>query len=110
MIKSFLDWVDHRTGYRKLTHEALYENVPGGSRWRYIWGSTLTFALVIQVVTGVFLWMSYSASAQTAWESVYYIQNQMFLGWFVRGIHHFTAQVMIVLLVLHLMQVLIDGA
>ncbi len=34
----------------------------------------------------------------------------MFLGWFVRGLHHYTAQAMIVLLVLHLMQVLIDGA
>ncbi len=110
MIKPLLDWLDHRTGYRKITHEALYENVPGGSRWRYVWGSTLTFALVIQIITGVFLWMAYSPSSQTGWESVYYIQDQMFLGWFVRGLHHFTAQAMIVLLVLHLMQVLIDGA
>jgi len=31
-------------------------------------------------------------------------------GWLLRGIHHFTAQAMNVLLVLHLMQVLIDGA
>jgi ubiquinol-cytochrome c reductase cytochrome b subunit len=110
MIKPLLDWLDHRTGYRKITHEALYENVPGGSRWRYVWGSTLTFALIIQVVTGIFLWMFYSASAQTSWESVYYVQDQMTFGWFVRGLHHYTAQAMIILLVLHLMQVLIDGA
>jgi len=110
MIKPLLDWLDHRTGYRKIAHEALYENVPGGARWRYVWGSTLTFALVIQVITGVFLWLSYSASSQTAWESVYYIEDEMTLGWLVRGLHHFTAQAMIVLLVLHLMQVLIDGA
>ena len=31
-------------------------------------------------------------------------------GWLLRGIHHFTAQAMVVLLVLHLMQVVIDGA
>jgi len=110
MIKSFLHWLDQRTGYKKITHEALYENVPGGARWRYVWGSTLTFALVIQFVTGAFLWLAYSASTQTSWESVYYIQNNMFLGWFVRGLHHYTAQAMVVLLVLHLMQVLIDGA
>ncbi len=110
MIQPFLNWLDQRTGYRKITHEALYENVPGGARWRYAWGSTLTFALFIQLVTGVFLWFTYSASSQTSWESVDYIQNDMFLGWFVRGLHHFTAQAMIVLLVLHLMQVLIDGA
>ena len=110
MIKPLLKWLDQRTGYKKITHEALYENVPGGARWRYVWGSTLTFALCIQFITGAFLWMQYSASTQTSWESVYYIQNDMFLGWFVRGLHHFTAQAMIVLLVLHLMQVLIDGA
>jgi ubiquinol-cytochrome c reductase cytochrome b subunit len=31
-------------------------------------------------------------------------------GWLLRGLHHFTAQLMTVLLVLHLMQVIIDGA
>jgi ubiquinol-cytochrome c reductase cytochrome b subunit len=109
-MKSLLGWLDQRTGYKQVLHHALYENVPGGSRWRYVWGSTLTFCLVVQFITGIFLWMAYSPSSQTAWESVYYIQNQMWGGWFLRGIHHFTAQAMNVLLVLHLMQVVIDGA
>ncbi len=109
-MKLLLGWLDHRTGYKKILHEALYENVPGGARWRYVWGSALTFTLVIQFITGIFLWMAYSPSSQTAWESVYYIQHVMTGGWLLRGIHHFTAQAMNVLLVLHLMQVLIDGA
>src|SRR5205823_966965 len=37
-------------------------------------------------------------------------QDRMRGGWLLRGLHHFTAHVMIVLLVLHLMQVVIDGA
>src|SRR5881628_2609061 len=109
-MKRLLVWVDDRTGVKQLVHEALYENVPGGARWRYVWGSTLTFALAVQFITGIFLWMCYAPSAQTAWESVFYIQNQMSGGWLLRGLHHFTAQLMTVLLVLHLMQVLIDGA
>src|SRR5207249_8359684 len=40
----------------------------------------------------------------------YYIQDHMIGGWFLRGLHHFTAQAMTILLVLHLMQVVIDGA
>jgi ubiquinol-cytochrome c reductase cytochrome b subunit len=110
MIKSIFDWSDHRTGWKAILHSALYENVPGGARWRYVWGSTLTFALVVQFITGIFLWMAYSPSSQTAWESVYYIQEQMRGGWLLRGIHHFTAQAMTVLLILHLLQVVIDGA
>lgn len=106
----FLDWLDDRTGYRGLLKSALYERIPGGARWRYVWGSTLMFAMFVQFVTGIVLWAAYSANAQGAWESVYYIQNEMLGGWMLRGIHHYMAQVTIVLLVLHLMQVLIDGA
>jgi ubiquinol-cytochrome c reductase cytochrome b subunit len=104
------DFLDDRTGYRALLHEALYERVPGGARWRYVWGSTLVFAFTVQVITGLVLWASYSASAQTAWESVYYVQHEMAGGWLLRGIHHFMAQAMVVLLALHLLQVVIDGA
>src|SRR6266702_3264753 len=109
-MNKLLDWFDGRTGFRKLTHEALFENIPGGSRWRYVWGSTLTFTFVVQIITGIVLWMAYSPSSQTAWESVYYIQGEMFGGWFLRGLHHYTAQAMNILLVLHLMQVVVDGA
>ena len=109
-MKVIFDWLDDRSGYRNLLHEVLYEKVPGGARWRYVWGSCLTFAFFTQVVTGTLLWMFYSPSAQTAWESVYFLQYQVWGGWFLRGVHHYMAQAMIVLLVLHLMQVVIDGA
>lgn len=109
-MKPALDWLDHRTGYKRLVHESLFENVPGGARWRYVWGSTLAFCFAIQVITGIFLWLAYSPSSQTAWESVYFIQHEMAGGWFLRGLHHYTAHAMTVLLVVHLMQVVIDGA
>jgi len=109
-MKVIFDWLDDRSGYRNLLHEVLYEKVPGGARWRYVWGSCLTFAFFTQVITGTLLWMFYSPSAQTAWESVYFLQYQVWGGWFLRGVHHYMAQAMIVLLVLHLMQVVIDGA
>ena len=110
MLGQLADFFDDRTGYRAVMQEALYERVPGGARWRYVWGSSLVFAFMTQVITGLVLWASYSASAQTAWESVYYIQHEMTGGWLLRGIHHVMAQAMVVLLALHLMQVVIDGA
>ncbi len=109
-MKAAFDWIDQRTGLKHLVNEALFENVPGGARWRYVWGSTLVFCFTIQVITGLALWLAYSPSSQTAWESVYYIQHEMWGGWFLRGLHHFTAQAMTLLLVIHLMQVVIDGA
>ena len=109
-MKRAWDWLDSRTGFRGLLHEVLFERIPGGARWRYVWGSTLTFCFAVQVITGIVLWMAYSPSASTAWESVYFIQHEMTGGWLLRGIHHFTAQAMHVLLVLHLLQVVVDGA
>jgi quinol-cytochrome oxidoreductase complex cytochrome b subunit/mono/diheme cytochrome c family protein len=109
-MSRFFDWLDNRTGIRSLVHDALYEHIPGGARWRYVWGSTLSFCFFVQVVTGLMLWSAYSPSAQTAWESVYYIQHRMTAGWLLRGVHHSTAHLMVLLLAVHLAQVVIDGA
>ena len=109
-MNRWTEWLEHRTGVMSFLHTALYEAIPGGARWRYVWGSTLVFAFVVQMITGTFLWMAYSPSNQTAWESVYYIQHEMSGGWLLRGIHHFMAQAMVVLLMLHLIQVVVAGA
>ena len=107
---SIIDWIDSRTGIKAVLHEALYERVPGGARWRYVWGSTLVVAFVTQAITGIFLWMAYSPSTQTAWESVFYIQEVLPGGWLVRGIHHYMASMMVILLAIHFVQVVWDGA
>jgi ubiquinol-cytochrome c reductase cytochrome b subunit len=109
-MTALTDWFDSRTGYRHLMREVLLEPIPGGARWRYVWGSTLVFTFTVQVITGLFLWTAYSPSAQTAWESVYFIQDVMSYGWLMRGIHHYSAQAMVVLMALHLIQVIADGA
>ena len=109
-MRRLLDWLHDRTGYQDLLDEALNEPIPGGARWRYVWGSTLVFTFMVQVITGILLWTAYSPSAQTAWESVYYIQNEMQYGSIVRGIHHYTSAIMVVLLAIHLIQVIVDGA
>ncbi|RIK86647.1 MAG: menaquinol-cytochrome C reductase [Planctomycetota bacterium] len=109
-MRAIGDWFDSRSGFRGLVRAALYEPIPGGARWRYVWGSTLVVAFITQLVTGVFLWMAYSPSTQTAWESVYYIQHEMYGGWLLRGMHHFMAHAMVYLLVIHFLQVVVDGA
>lgn len=109
-MKRIVHWLDKRTGCKRLLQVLLEEPVPGGARWRYVWGSALLFTFFVLGVTGFFLWAAYSPSSQTAWESVYYIQHEMTGGWFLRGLHHYAAQAMVVLLVLHLLQVVVDGA
>ena len=104
------DWFDERTGHRALVRVALDEPVPGGARWAYVWGSALTITLVLQAVTGWLLMSAYAPSATTAWASVHYISFTMKSGWIVRGLHHFGAQAMVILLGLHLGQTALYGA
>jgi ubiquinol-cytochrome c reductase cytochrome b subunit len=104
------DWIDERAGHRALVRAALDEPVPGGARWAYVWGSALTLSLVVQAITGWLLMSAYAPSATTAWASTAYISHHISAGWLVRGLHHFGAQAMIVLLAAHLMQTALLGA
>ncbi|MBC7856854.1 MAG: cytochrome b N-terminal domain-containing protein, partial [Pirellulaceae bacterium] len=109
-MRRLAQWFHSRTGIYDVIQHALYENIPSGARWRYITGSMLVFAFAVQAITGIFLWMAYSPSSQTAYESVYYIQHEMTGGWLLRGVHHFMAQAMVIVMGLHILQVIIDGA
>ena len=79
MFGKLYNWVNSRTGVQESLEEALYENIPGGSKWRYVSGSMLVFAFMTQAITGIFLWMNYSAGSQNAWASVYYITYNMIM-------------------------------
>jgi hypothetical protein len=46
------DFLDERTGHRKLLVHGLDEPVRGGARWAYVFGSALLGAFVVQLVTG----------------------------------------------------------
>jgi quinol-cytochrome oxidoreductase complex cytochrome b subunit/mono/diheme cytochrome c family protein len=104
------EWLHARTKYRSLLAALLLEHIPGGAKWRYVWGSTLAFVFFVQLVTGVLLMTAYSPGATSAWSSVYFIQYEMDFGWFIRGLHHFGSQTMVVLLAIHMLQVVIAGA
>jgi len=99
-----------RTGSSRLKQFLLLEPLPGGSRWAAAFGSLLLFTFVLQVVTGILLSMNYATSAETAWPSVKYIQEEVPLGAFIRAMHHWGSSAMVILLLVHLLQVFVWGA
>jgi ubiquinol-cytochrome c reductase cytochrome b subunit len=109
-MKKLFDWLDDRSGYRSVLAKALTEEVAGGASFAYVFGSVLTFILLLQMTTGVFLAMYYSPSATDAWASVAYIQDTVTLGWLVRGLHSYGASAMVIVAGLHLLQTALYGA
>ena len=104
-----LNWIEQRTGFVSMTKEFLMEDVPGGARYWYVFGSATLFTMMVQIVTGIFLTFFYAPSAATAWEStraIYLNPSTHFL----LAVHYWGASAMIALVFLHLLQVLIWGA
>ena len=88
----------------------LLEPMPGGARWATVFGPALAGSFLIQLFTGLLLMTSYVPSASQAWGSVWFIQNQLTLGWFIRGLHHWGSSAVVILLALHLVQVVFTAA
>jgi ubiquinol-cytochrome c reductase cytochrome b subunit len=109
-VPAIRDWLDERTSYRRVLHIALDEPLPGGASYAFVFGSVLVFLLILQIVTGTILALSYSASATDAWASVAYIQDQVTLGWFIRGLHSHGASAMVIVAGLHMLQTALYGA
>jgi ubiquinol-cytochrome c reductase cytochrome b subunit/menaquinol-cytochrome c reductase cytochrome b subunit len=103
-------WLDERTGGGPFLRGFLYRKVPNGTNWYYTLGSATMFAFLSQAVTGVFLSMYYRPSAIEAYSSVQHINNDVFLGQFVHGMHKWGSSVMVILVFLHMGRTFFFGA
>jgi quinol---cytochrome c reductase cytochrome b subunit, bacillus type len=105
-----LAWVDQRTGATGFLTGMLFRKVPKGTNWFYTLGSATLFAFIVQAVTGVFLAMFYTPSTTQAYASIAHINNDVFLGAFVHGMHKWGSSVMVILVFLHMGRTFFFGA
>ena len=84
--------------------------MPGGACWCKVWPAAIFFLFCVQAITGFILWAYYSPSEQTAWESVYYVQYHVLGGWLLRAIHHYSAHVMLAMLIVCVVQSIVTRA
>jgi ubiquinol-cytochrome c reductase cytochrome b subunit len=81
----------------------------GGAGWCRVTPAAILIAFCIQAITGFFLWIYYSPSTQTAWESVYYLQYEVCGGWLLRAIHHYAGQMLFALVIIYVLQLIVRG-
>lgn len=101
-------WLDVRLGHRRWWGAWRARTLPASPSWWLTSGSLVFWLLVIEVATGLLLMASYSPSLATAWASVSYIERTA-AGSFLRGVHYYTAQALIVALLVHLIRVVACG-
>lgn len=102
-------WLNERTGIKDISRVLLGRMVPL-TDWSYTLGSATLFVMILQMLTGILLSIYYVPTPDHAWSSVNYIQNEVLFGWLIRGIHHFGASAMVILVGLHMIRVVIYGA
>jgi len=105
-----LVWLDHRTGLETAVRNFLYEQIPASSSWHQVFGSVALFLFLVQAFTGALLAFNYAPTPGDAYNSLRYIMAEVTGGRLMRGLHHWGASMMIVVVVLHMTQVFLYGA
>ena len=103
-------WLDNRTGLETAVRNFLYEQIPASSSWHQVFGSVALFLFLVQAFTGALLAFNYAPTPGDAYNSLRYIMAEVTGGRLMRGLHHWGASMMIVVVVLHMTQVFLYGA
>nr|QJQ27736.1 cytochrome b [Catocala electa] len=79
-------------------------DLPSPSNISYWWnfGSLLSLCLIIQILTGLFLTMYYTANIELAFYSVNYICRNVNYGWLIRTLHANGASFFFICIYLHI--------
>ncbi|MCL5025939.1 MAG: cytochrome b N-terminal domain-containing protein [Chloroflexi bacterium] len=110
IIDGIYEWIDRRLPVSAVLYRVLRDPVPERGSWWYTLGAAIFLLLIIQVVTGIFLLLYYVPSWEGALDSIIYIQQQVFLGWLVRGIHYWNMVMLIILIGAHMSRTFISAA
>jgi ubiquinol-cytochrome c reductase cytochrome b subunit len=108
--RRIIGWLEERTGVGALVRGFLDAEIPASSGWRQVFGSVAVFLFLVQAFTGVLLALNYAPTPGDAYNSLRYILTEVACGPLIRGLHHWGASMMIVVVVLHMIQVFLHGA
>jgi quinol-cytochrome oxidoreductase complex cytochrome b subunit len=79
-------------------------------QWWWCLGGTAAYLFLVQVVTGILLAFHYVPEPSQAYESVQRITETVPYGWYLRSLHRWSSNFMIVAVLLHVLRVFFTGA
>ncbi|QTF94039.1 cytochrome bc complex cytochrome b subunit [Halomonas sp. BM-2019] len=109
--KGLMRWVDDRFPATQMVQDHLTKYyAPRNFDFWYFFGSLALLLLVNQILTGVWLTMSYNPSGEGAFASVEYIMRDVEWGWLIRYMHSTGASAFFVVIYLHMFRGLLYGS
>ena len=111
MMEKFMAWIDARFPATKMWEDHLSKYyAPKNFNFFYFFGSLALLVLVNQILTGIWLTMSFTPSAEEAFASVEYIMRDVEYGWIIRYLHSTGASAFFVVVYLHMFRGLLYGS
>ena len=110
-MSKLMNWVNERMAVTKVMEDHLTKYyAPKNFNFFYFFGSLAMLVLVNQIVTGIWLTMSYEPSAEGAFASIEYIMRDVEYGWLLRYLHSTGASMFFVVVYLHMLRGLMYGS
>jgi len=107
------DWIDRRFGVKE-PHKKFLQRPAFGSpekvNYGYCLGGAAFIYFLMLACTGLLLSMYYVPSEKEAFKSVAAITNDVTLGWLIRSIHKWSANLFIIFIMLHTIRVFVSRA
>ena len=111
VFKRIYDWIDERVEMHDyIQKEILDKPVPRGLNLSFCFGGITFFLFLMLAATGYFMTIYYVPFPEHAYGSVYYMTYEIPMGRIVRGVHFWSANLMMITLFLHMIRVYIYGA
>ncbi len=106
----WFNFINVRFGFTNRHRRVMDKPVPEGISYLTCFGG-ITFTLfVVQVLTGLLLSLYYTPSDADAYLSIQRLQQEVPLGRLLRSVHYWSANLMVVTIVLHMLRVFVAGA
>lgn len=104
-------WFERRLHLVKVWKATGGHPIPKSSAsWFYVFGSMTLLTFTIQILTGILLSLVYIPSANEAYRSLEHLNFGQELGWFLRAMHYWGSNAMVVVMFFHMTQVFLWGA
>lgn len=111
ILHRLVDWLDARLPFKVFFKKHLSEYyAPKNLNVMYVFGVIALLLLANQLITGIWLAMSYVPSAKEAFDSVQYIMRDVHYGWLIRYLHTTGASALFIVLYLHVLKSLLYGS
>lgn len=108
--KGIIGWIEYRLPiFGFLRHMAEYK-VPKNLSYMWSLGSLAGMALLIQIITGLFLAMHYTPHVDMAFDSVENIMRNVQYGWLIRYMHSVGASMFFIVTYIHIARGLFYGS